>query len=66
MRVYWMTPLGRALKEAIAEMSNLPQDLDKKIHHEFEKAIEKEFELNASINTTGKSSSHTNKFKLTG
>jgi len=27
MRVYWMTPLGRALKEAISEM-NLPEDLD--------------------------------------
>jgi len=40
-----MTPLGRALKEAIAEMNiNISEDLEKKIHHEFERAIEKEFE----------------------
>jgi len=30
MRVYWMTPLGRALKEAIQEL-NIPEDLDKKV-----------------------------------
>jgi len=40
LRVYWMTPLGRALKDTMFEM-NLDANLKKKISSEFEKAIEK-------------------------
>lgn len=59
-----MTPLGRALKEAISEM-NLAEDLDKKIQGEFERAIEKEFEL-YNANYPGKCSAAANRYKLTG
>ena len=45
MRVYWVTPLGKALNEAIEEM-NLPEELEKKIKPEFEKAIEHQFNAN--------------------
>ena len=42
-KVYWMTPLGKALQEAIAEM-NIRGDLGDQIIDKYEKAMEKQFE----------------------
>ena len=43
MKVYWMTPLGKALQETIKEM-NIKGELKDKIIEKYEKAIEREFE----------------------
>jgi len=59
-----MTPLGRALKDAVAEM-NISEDLDKKIQHEFERAIEQEFAIH-NQNHSGKVSAAAHRYKLTG
>ena len=43
LKIYWMTPLGKALKESILEMG-ITGDLEDKIYEIYEKAMEKEFE----------------------
>jgi hypothetical protein len=64
LKVYWMTPIGKALQEALKKM-NLSQAITEKIQEKFEKAIEKEFETMPG--QSGKvMSSHAGKHKLTG
>ena len=41
--VYWYTPCGKALKEAM-EIMNFDDEIKQKIQEKFEKAIENQFE----------------------
>jgi Mg2+ and Co2+ transporter CorA len=62
MKVYWMTPLGKALQETIKEM-NIKGELKEKIIEKYEKSIEREFEnYSSQINKNTNSS----RFKMTG
>jgi len=62
LKVYWMTPLGKALQEAMAEM-DIRGELKDQIVEKYERAIEKEFEnLNYNL---GKNNQGT-RFKLQG
>ena len=60
LKVYWMTPLGKALQEAMAEM-DIRGEFKDQIVEKYERAIEKEFEnLNYNL---GKNNQGT-RFKL--